>query len=144
MIYETAKIVSKKFFRGQGGDIGDFSFISADIEIGDNVHIASNVKIIGQGKVRLEEGVTIAPGVVIYTSQPNFKETGVSNRYGDDFKNLVGNVIIKKNAFIGANSVVGLGITIGENAIIGAMSFVNKDVPARMLAVGIPITVKER
>ncbi len=49
-----------------------------------------------------------------------------------------GTVIIKSNARIGTHSVVMPGVTIGENAVIGAFSFVNKDVKDHVLAFGIP------
>jgi len=55
-----------------------------------------------------------------------------------------GQVILKKNCKIGSHSVVMPGVTIGENSIIGAFSFVNKDVPANVVAFGIPVKVKKK
>ena len=55
-----------------------------------------------------------------------------------------GQVIFKKNCKIGSHSVVMPGVTIGENSIIGAFSFVNKDVPANVVAFGIPVKVKKK
>ena len=52
-----------------------------------------------------------------------------------------GRVTIRKNARIGSHSVIMPGITIGENAVIGAFSFVNKDIPENAVAVGIPAKV---
>ncbi len=52
-----------------------------------------------------------------------------------------GKVTIKRGARIGTHSVVMPGVTIGENSIIGAFSFVNKDVPDNVLAFGIPVRV---
>ena len=49
-----------------------------------------------------------------------------------------GKVTIKKNAKIGTHSVVMPGITVGENALVGAFSFVNKDVPDGARVMGIP------
>lgn len=54
-----------------------------------------------------------------------------------------GKIIIKKNARIGAHSVIMPGVTIGENVVIGAFSFVNKDIPDNALAFGIPVEIKE-
>jgi len=53
-----------------------------------------------------------------------------------------GKVILKKNCKIGTHSVIMPGVTVGENAVIGAFSFVNKDIPDNALAYGIPIRVK--
>jgi len=52
-----------------------------------------------------------------------------------------GQVILKKNCRIGSHSVVMPGVTIGENSIIGAFSFVNNDIPNNVIAVGIPAKV---
>jgi len=52
--------------------------------------------------------------------------------------NKKGKVTIKKGARIGAHTVIMPGITIGENALVGAFSFVNKDVPANAVVFGIP------
>jgi acetyltransferase-like isoleucine patch superfamily enzyme len=52
-----------------------------------------------------------------------------------------GKVIIKKNAKIGTHSVIMPGVTIGENAVIGACSFVSKDIGDNTLAVGVPAKV---
>jgi len=55
--------------------------------------------------------------------------------------NKKGRVILKKNCKIGTHSVVMPGVTIGENSIIGAFSFVNKDIPANVIAYGVPAQV---
>ena len=52
-----------------------------------------------------------------------------------------GEVILKKNCKIGSHSVIMPGVTIGENSIIGAFSFVNKDIPVNVIAFGIPVEV---
>ena len=52
-----------------------------------------------------------------------------------------GKVTLKKNCRIGSHSVIMPGITIGENSIIGAFSFVNKDIPDNVTAYGVPIKV---
>ena len=55
--------------------------------------------------------------------------------------NKEGLVKLKKNCKIGSHSVVMPGVTIGENAIVGAFSFVNKDIPDNVIAVGVPAKV---
>jgi len=56
-------------------------------------------------------------------------------------------ITIKKGAYIGmrANVISGkTGVTIGENAIVGACTLVNKDVPAGATAVGVPCRIIEK
>ena len=56
--------------------------------------------------------------------------------------NKQGKVIIKRNAKVGSHCVVMPGVIIGENAVIGAMSFINKNIPDNTLSYGIPIESK--
>jgi acetyltransferase-like isoleucine patch superfamily enzyme len=55
-----------------------------------------------------------------------------------------GKVILKENCRIGSHSVVMPGVTIGKNSIIGAFSFVNKDIPNNVIAAGVPVKVVKR
>lgn len=52
-----------------------------------------------------------------------------------------GPVLLKKNCRIGSHSVVMPGVTIGVNAVIGAMSFVNRDIPDNAVACGVPVKI---
>ena len=52
-----------------------------------------------------------------------------------------GPVVLKKNCRIGSHSVVMPGVTIGENAVVGAFSFVTADVPDNAVAYGVPAKV---
>ena len=58
--------------------------------------------------------------------------------------NKQGTVVLKKNSKIGSHSVVMPGVTIGENSIIGAFSFVTKDIPANTIAFGVPAKIQNR
>lgn len=53
----------------------------------------------------------------------------------------IGEVVLRTNCRIGSHSVIMPGVTIGENAVIGAHSFVNQDIPANCTAVGVPAKV---
>ena len=55
--------------------------------------------------------------------------------------NKTGTVTLKENCKIGSHSVVMPGVTIGKNAVIGAFSFVNNDVPENATVVGVPAKV---
>lgn len=52
-----------------------------------------------------------------------------------------GKVVIKKNAKIGTHCAIMPGVTIGENSVVGAYSFVKKNIPANSVAHGIPVGV---
>ncbi|MDD1777933.1 MAG: acyltransferase [Candidatus Helarchaeota archaeon] len=52
-----------------------------------------------------------------------------------------GQVVLKRNCRIGSHSVIMPGVTIGENAVIGAFSFINQDIADNVVAVGVPAKV---
>lgn len=58
--------------------------------------------------------------------------------------NKEGKVILKKNCKIGSHSIVMPGVIVGENSIIGAFSFVNKEVPPNVVVCGIPARIIKR
>jgi len=53
-------------------------------------------------------------------------------------------VVLERNCRIGTHSTVMPGVTIGENATVGAHSFVNCDIPANSIACGVPARVVKR
>lgn len=117
------------YLRKKGVEIGKNTFISlkahvdhhkgAKVTIGDNCFITRNVVIL------------------------NHTDTGLGGpchlyvAYGGG--RISKDVTIGNNVFIGVNSVVLPGITIGDNSIIGALSLVNRDVPPNSVYAGIPI-----
>jgi acetyltransferase-like isoleucine patch superfamily enzyme len=52
-----------------------------------------------------------------------------------------GEVILKRNCRIGSHSVIMPDVTIGESSIIGAFTFVNRNIPANVIAFGIPVEI---
>ena len=76
----------------------------------------------------IEEGVRVTSRSMIVT---HFMEpsTGTYSR---------GKVVIKKNAYVGMNTMICKPVTIGEGAIVGAMSVVTKDIPANEVWAGNP------
>lgn len=98
-----------------------------NFELGRGTDIGAFTYINAENGVAIEDNVQIGGGVKIYS---------VSTIGGKK-----GKVVLKKNCKIGANSVIMPGVTIGENSIVGALSFVNKDVPDNVVAYGIPAKV---
>lgn len=58
--------------------------------------------------------------------------------------NRSGHVVLRKNCRIGTHSVIMPGVIIGENSIIGAFSFVTKDIPDNVIAFGVPAKVSRK
>ena len=55
--------------------------------------------------------------------------------------NKEGRVVLRKNCKVGSHCVVMPGVTIGENTVVGAFSFVTRDLPDNVLAFGIPVKI---
>ncbi len=50
-------------------------------------------------------------------------------------------IVLKRNCWIGANSIILPGVTVGENSLVAAGSVVTKDVPADSVVAGVPARV---
>jgi acetyltransferase-like isoleucine patch superfamily enzyme len=55
-----------------------------------------------------------------------------------------GQVVLKRNSRLGTHSVVMPGVTVGENSVIGAFSFVTGNIPENVIAYGVPARVARR
>lgn len=100
-------------------------------EIGKNVFINFDCVFLDFGGITIEDGVFIAPKVSLLTEgHPISPE----NRHSL----TVAPILIKRNAWIGANATIMQGVTIGENAIVAAGAVVTKDVPDNTVVGGIP------
>ena len=81
-------------------------------------------------------GVTIGDGVQVGSHCSIYSISTIDDTMGP--------VTLKRNCRIGAHSVILPGVTVGENSIVGAMSLVTRDIPANVIAVGIPARVLKR
>lgn len=58
--------------------------------------------------------------------------------------NKEGQVLLKKSCKIGSHCVIMPGVTVGENSVVGAFSFVNQDIPDDACAYGVPAKVVKK
>jgi UDP-2-acetamido-3-amino-2,3-dideoxy-glucuronate N-acetyltransferase len=125
-IWQFSVILSKAKI-GSNCNINCHTFIENDVILGNNVTVKSGVYL-WDGLI-IEDNVFLGPNATFINDI--FPRSKV---YPDDFTKTV----IKKGASIGANATIMGGITIGENAMIGAGSVVLSDVPASTVWVGNP------
>ena len=124
--------------------IGENTKIGAFVEIQKNVLIGKNCKIsshsfICEG-VTIEDGVFIGHGVMFINDlYPRAVNADGSLQTEEDWKVI--KTIVKKRASIGSNATILGGITIGENALVGAGSVVTKDVPPNTIVAGNPAKI---
>lgn len=123
---------------GDESSVGPFVEIQAGVVIGKRCKISSH-SFICQG-VTLEDEVFIGHGVMFTNDiYPRSTNSDGSIKVGDDW-DLV-ETHIKRRAGIGSNVTILAGITIGENAIVGAGAVVTKDVPDNAIVAGVPAKI---
>lgn len=109
----------------------------SDSFIGNNVSINKNTVI--RGRFRIGNDCAIAPNCTIIGANHSFQRVDIPiKQQGFSCR---GGVIIEDDVWIGANSVVLDGVTIGRGCVIGAGSIVTKSVPPYSIAVGNPCRV---
>lgn len=116
---------------GRDCKIDAYVYIEEKVVIGDNCKIRPFVFI--PTGVSIEDNVFIGPGVT-FTNDKYPKASG-------EWKLMP--IKVKKGASIGAAAVILPGVTIGENAVVGAGAVVNKDVPDNAIVVGNPANIRD-
>ena len=100
--------------------------------LGKNVFSNHGLTVMSVGTITIEDGVMLGPEVGLLTVNHEPKNIRVI---------MTKEILIKKNAWIGARVNILPGVTIGENAIVGTGSIVTKDIPDNAIAVGNPARV---
>ncbi len=130
-----------KFLNLYGCSIGDETRIGAFVEIQKNATIGRRCKI--SSHTFICEGVTIEDRVfighgVMFTNDKYPRATTEEGALQTDADWVVGRTVVCRRASIGSGAVVLSGLTIGENAIVGAGAVVTRDVSAGTVVVGAP------
>lgn len=113
---------------GRNVSLGQNVFVSNRVLIGDRCKIQNNVSI--YDNVTLEDDVFCGPSMVF---------TNVYNpRAAVERKVEYRDTVIQRGATLGANCTIVCGVTVGQNAFVGAGAVVNRDVPDFALVVGVP------
>ncbi len=142
----NVKVFHPELVNLYGCEIGDNTKIGTFVEIRKQVKIGRNCKI--QAFVFIPEGVTVEDNVFIGPHvcfiNDKFPRATIGGRLEEDRDWEICETLVKEGASVGANSTILCGVTIGENAMIGAGSVVTKDVPADMVVSGNPARVVRR
>jgi putative colanic acid biosynthesis acetyltransferase WcaF len=80
--------------------------------------------------VVLGERSVISQGTFLCTASHDYRQ--------QDFPLTQAPIVIEKGAWVAARAIVLMGVTIGENSVIGARSVVTRTVPANMICAGNP------
>lgn len=112
------------------------------VVIGNHVHLGVGVCLLGAGAgVIVEDYVGLSNRVTVFTRSDDYSGGALTNptipaKY---LRQRVGQVRLERHAIVGAGSVIMPGVTLHRGASVGALSFVNKSVPAFMVVAGNPL-----
>lgn len=98
-----------------------------------NLKLGQNTDIGAFTYINALNGVEIGPEVQIGAHCAIYSVSTIDGKGGS--------VVLKENCRLGAHSTVMPGVTIGKNSIVGAHSFVNKNLPDNVIAVGCPAKI---
>lgn len=131
--WEKAKFVKA----GKNSSVYDASYIYGNVKIGKNTWIGPYTLLDGSGgKLSIGDYCSISAGVQIYThNSVKWAITGGKVNY-EKAPVKIGNC-----CYIGPDSIISMGTTIGNHSIIGTNSLVNANIPANSIAFGTPAKV---
>jgi acetyltransferase-like isoleucine patch superfamily enzyme len=104
------------------------------IRLGKSVFINHNCSFLDIGGITIEDDVQIGPSV-------NLTSENHPLNPADRKTVLPKQIIIKRNAWIGAGATILPGVTVGENAIVAAGAVVSRDVLPSTIVAGVPAKV---
>lgn len=105
-------------------------------EVGDYFFANHNCQILDGGRVTFGDHVFIAPNCTFTTA-----EHAIDADQRNEGLEVALPITVGSNVWIGAGTTVLGGVTIGDNTVIGAGSVVTRDIPAGVIAVGVPCRV---
>lgn len=132
---EVRRLLSELFGKSVPDSFGVFPPFYTDfgknIEIGENVFINACCHFQDHGGVRIGDNCQIGHNVVFATLNHGIAPEDRKAMYPAP-------IVLEKNVWIGSNSTILAGVTIGENAIVAAGAVVSKSVPRNTIVGGVP------
>jgi acetyltransferase-like isoleucine patch superfamily enzyme len=139
-------VVIRDFVNLYGCVIGDNSRIGTFVEIQKGVVIGKNVKVSSHSficsGVTIEDDVFIGHNVSFINDRYPRATTQGRPQTDEDWVEIP--TVVKRGASIGTSATILCGVTVGEEAIVGAGSVVTRDVPPRTTVVGNPARIVRR
>jgi acetyltransferase-like isoleucine patch superfamily enzyme len=137
--------ISEKAKIGKNVQIWHFSYVGDNTEIGDNVsigslaHIDYDVKI---GENTRIEGQAYIPPLSRIGKNVFIGPAAVLTNDPYPMCNKMIGVTIGDNAIIGARAVIKAGVTVGKNSVVAMGAIVTRDVPENSVVIGSPASIR--
>jgi len=127
---------AKMYGFGEGTSCYDNTLIMGNVRVGKNTWIGPNCVLDGSGGLEIGDYCSISAGVQIYTHNTVNWATSLGT---ESIETAL--VTIGCGVYIGPQSVIQMGVNIGDKAVIGACSFVHRDVLSGTRVWGVPARV---
>lgn len=124
---------------GEKASIYHNSYVYGDVQVGEHTWIGPFTLLDGTGGLKIGRNCSISSGVQLYTHDTvawAVSDGKAGYQYAP--------VAIGDCCYIGPQTVVTKGVTIGAHSVIGACSLVNRSIPAYAVAFGVPARVRGR
>ena len=115
-----------------------------NVSFGKNFYMNYDCMLLDVAKISIGDNVMFGTRVMIVTPMhPMLGEERIMQQFPDGFYNIeyAKPVTIGNNVWLASGVIVCPGVTIGDNAVIGAGSVVTRDIPSNVLATGVPCKV---
>lgn len=106
-----------------------------NVRIGRNVVVMNNVLFMSAGGITIDDDARVAANVQLISNNHDLQNHDLL---------ICRPVHLCRNCWIGAGATILPGVTVGENAVVGAAAVVTKDVPADSVVVGNPARILKR
>lgn len=111
-------------------------YYPANLVMGNNTCLASDVDCYNADRVVLEDNVTVSQGAYLCTASHDINDP--------KHRLITAPIVLKDQAWVGARAYIGMGVTIGQGAVVGATASVYKDVEPWMVVGGNPARVLKK
>ena len=118
---------------GEGSSIYHNSYVYGEVKVGRHTWIGPFTLLDGSGGLTIGDYNSISSGVQIYSHDT--VAWAVTSGVAETER---APVVIGDAVYVGAQTVIAKGVSIGEHSVIGACSFVNRDIPPYTVAAGVP------
>ncbi len=136
----------EKMLKAMFAEIGENCYVEtpfrsnwggSNVHFGKNIYANFNLTLVDDADIYVGDSTMFGPNVIVCTAGHPINAKLREQVYEFNIPIHIG-----KNVWIGANSVILPGVTIGDNSVIGAGSIVTKDIPSNVVAFGIPCKVQ--
>lgn len=131
----------EKISIGDNVRIDDFCILSGEIKLGSHIHISAYSALYGANGIEMEDYTGISPRTTIFSAMDDFSgDYLIGPIHPKEYTNVTGGkVILRRFSQLGVGTIVFPNVEIGEGAVTGAMTLVNKSLSPWTTNVGIPI-----